>query len=273
MNRLFGLVVILMGFSLVGCNPAKKTTQENRVVGNKKVSYILEQVQNNESSYPKYLSFKANSELVTPEKTVSFKISVRMATDSAIWMSITGYGVEVIRVLATPDSLKYFNRQDKKFYIGNYSFISDKMGVGFTFYDLQSLVLGHSFGLDNLDKINKTNSKSGYVLSSVNKGKLKRYTKGKLDIPEDVEVVFSNWINPDTYQVEKVSMLDLETQNQASIQYLTFENLSQYTLLSSFKMDIIADKKLVVNSKFSKFQVDKPLRFPFKISSKYEQIK
>lgn len=267
------LFVFVLTFGLVGCNATKKTSRsEARVVGNKKTQFILSQIEKNEANKPKSLSFKSATEVKTDDKTTTFKASVRMVPDSVIWMSITAYSYEVARIIATPDTIKYVSRTDKKFYVGNYDFIESKMGVSFSFDDLQSLLLAHSFGLENPENINKRNSKNSYVLSSINKRKLKRMQKGKELYPEDVEVLYVNWVNPENFQVEKVSLTDVNTQNSASIQYLTFENLAQYVVLSSFKMDIIAKKKIEITSTFSKFTVDVPLKFPFKISSKYEQI-
>ena len=266
-------LIFLISFGISGCKSTKDSgRKEARKVGNKKTQFILSEIAKNESNGPKTLSFRANTEVKNAGKNTSFKTSVRMVQDSVIWMSITAYSYEVARVIATPDSIKYVSRTDKKYYVGGYEFIENKLGVGFSFYDLQSLILAHSFGLENPENINKRNSKNSYVLSSIKKRKLKKMQKGKELYPDDMEVLYTNWVNPETFQVEKVSLIDVSSQNQASIQYLTFENLEQYVVLSSFKMDIIAKEKIEISSTFSKFQVDEPLRFPFKISSKYEQI-
>ena len=263
-------LIFIVGF--MSCKSSKTSGKETREVGNKKTNFIVSQIQKNESTYPKSLSFKAATELVTHDKTTTFKASVRMVTDSVIWMSITAYSYEVARILATPDSVKYFSRTDKKYYIGNYDFIEKKMGVQFDFFDLQSLILAHSFGLDEIEKIRRSNSKRSYVLSSIRKGKLKKMEKrGVFD--DEFEIVYTNWVNPETYKVERVEMWDMNTQNKASIQYSAFENIEQYVVLSAFKMNIIAEKNSEISSKFTKITVNEPLKFPFKISSKYEQVK
>jgi len=271
LSRFFTLSLVAV-FVFTGCKSSKNSSTEARNVGNKKTNYIVEQIQKNESIYPKSLSFKGASEMKTGEKTTSFKTTVRMVTDSVIWMSITAYSYEVARIIATPDTVKYISRTDKKYFIGNYDFIEKKMGVAFDFFDLQSLILGRSFGLDEIEKIRRSNSKRSYVLSSVRKGQLKKIEKrGVFD--DEFEIVYTNWINPENYQVERVEMWDMNTQNKASIQYSAFENIEQYVVLSAFKMNIIAEESSELISHFSKIEVNEPLKFPFKISSKYEQIK
>jgi len=263
-------LVLIVGFT--GCKSTKNTGTQTRVVGNKKTNLIVSQILENEKVVPKTLSFKAPTEMVTGDKTTSFKASVRMVTDSVIWISITAYSYEVARILATPDSVKYFSRTDKKYYVGDYGFIEEKMGVKFNFFDLQSLILARSFGLEEMEKIRRSNSKSSYVLSSIKKGKLKKMEKrGVFD--DEFEIVYTNWVDPESLRVERVEMWDMNSQNKASIQYSAFENIEQYVVLSAFKMNIIAGKSTEITSNFSKITVNEPLKFPFKISSKYERIK
>ena len=273
MSTRFYCIIIILSFSLIGCKSSKNAGAEERNVGNKKTNFIVDQVIKNESQYPKSLSFKAATEMKSAEKTTTFKTSVRMVTDSVIWMSISAYSYEVARIVATPDTVKYISRRDKNFYVGSYDFIALKLGVQFDFYDLQSLILARSFGLRSMDKIKRSNSKKNYVLSTVKKERriAPENQEGVWD--DEFELMYTNWINPESYKVERIEMRDLETQNNASIQYLTFENIGNYSVLSAFKMNIIADKESTISSKFSKIVVDSPLKFPFKISAKYEQIK
>jgi len=274
MRQVLGLMLMMMVL-VSGCKSSKNTGDARaRRVGNKKVSYIVQEVKKREELAPKSLSFKASTEVKTGEKNTSFKTSVRMVKDSVIWMSITAYSYEVARIIATPDSLKYVSRTEKKYYMGNYDFINQKLGVKFGFEDIQSLLLARSFGLDEPESITRRNTKKNYVLSSLNQQKIKRIQKGKnVTIEDDIEVLYTNWINPENFQVEKVSLLDVSSQNSASIQYLTFENIAGFDILSAFNMHIIAKGDIEIHSELSRFHVNETLKFPFKISSKYEQIK
>jgi hypothetical protein len=265
------IIVLALIFGLTGCKSIKDTTgKSNGKVANNKTQFVVEQVLKNDSIFPRTLSFKANTEVKTSAKTTTFKASVRMVADSVIWMSITAYSYEVARIFATPDTIKYVSRTDKKFFIGGYEFIEQKMGVSFTFNDLQSLILAQSFGL-NEGEVKKRNAKKSYVLSSLRVREGNPLTANS-DFPIDNEVMCSNWVNPENYQVERIDLLDVATQHSASIQYLSFEKITNLMVLSSFKMNIIAKTSTEINSQFSKFSVNESLSFPFKISSKYEAI-
>ncbi len=271
MKNFLGILTVFL--FVVGCRSTKNTTESGGgKVGSKKVVEIVSQISELESSSPKYLSFKADAQIKTEEKNQSVKASIRMVKDSAIWISITSFKYEAIRILATPDSLKYLDRTNKKFYVGDYAFIQSKVGVELGYKEIQSLLYGHSFGLGQAASISKRNDKNHYVLSTLNKREARNVAKDKEWMSEDVEVLFSNWINPESFKTEKVNIKDLGSENNASIQYLTFENISNQLLLSSFKMDIIAKTNTSVDVKMNKISVEGPLKFPFNISSKYEQI-
>jgi hypothetical protein len=256
-----------------GCKPSKNTTQsKGGKVGSKKVIEIVENIGVAEANAPHYLSFKADATIKTVESTQSVKVSARIVKDSAIWLSITAFKYEAFRILATPDSIKFLNRKGKEFYAGDYGFVQAKMGVELGFKEIQALLYGHSFGLEEAESISKRNDKNHYVLSTLTKKAAKNVEKGKEWQTDDVEVLFTNWINPENFKTEKVNMTDINTQNNASIQYVTFDNISNYLLLSSFKMNIIAKTSMDVEVKMNKLAVEGPLKFPFHISSKYVQI-
>ena len=266
-------ITLLLSISIIGCKSSKNTTtSDGGKVGSKKVVEILSNIQEKESQSPKFLAFKADAVIKTEEKSTSVKASIRMVKDSAIWISITSFKYEAVRILATPDSIKYLSRTEKKYYVGGYDFIQTKLGVDFGFDEIQALLLAQSFGLKEAQSVSKRNDRKHYVLSALNKKEAKNIPEGMEWQTPDVEVLYSNWVNPETFQIEKVNLQDVNTQHNASIQYLTFENISDYLLLSSFSMNIIAKTSTDVSVSMHKFSVEGPLKFPFQISSKYEQI-
>ncbi|MGB0391228.1 MAG: DUF4292 domain-containing protein [Salibacteraceae bacterium] len=272
MKKVF-LILFVLSTAITGCKSSQKANQnKGGKVGSKKVVEIVENITSEEAKVPKFLSFKADASINMDKTNQSVKLSVRMVKDSAIWISITSFKYEAIRILATPDSIKFLNRKEKKYYSGDYSFVQNKMGVELGFNEVQSLLYGHSFGLKKAESISKRNDKNHYVLSTLSKREAKNVEKGKEWQTDDVEVLFTNWINPENFKTEKVNMKDINTENNASIQYLTFENISNFLLLSSFKMNIIAKTNTDVEVKMNKFNVEGPLKFPFKISSKYVPI-
>ncbi len=273
--KIWALAVMATLF-IPGCKEGQKAIDGKGTLVNKRLAEVLANIEKRESNLPHYISFKSATEIIEGEKTTSFKASVRMVPDSVIWISISAYKYEVARILATPDSLKFFIRTEKKYYRGDYEYIAKKLNVDFSFDDIQALLLGHSIGLNEIEKIRLRTSKKEYILSSIgNKHKLKKLAENpeavKVD-PGKGELLFSNWINPDDFSVFRALIVDLQDSKRVLIENNDFENFDGLYLPTSIKMDIIAEKETVIKSQYSKIHVDRELKFPYKVSEKYEPL-
>ena len=107
----------------------------------------------------------------------------RIKKDSIIWVSIRPLlGIELARVVLTPDSVKFTNKLNSTYYSGDYEFISNKFKVDFDFYKIQALLTNELFFYpedpDSLFKIRefKSTIDSGcYCIQSINDRKVDRY--------------------------------------------------------------------------------------------------
>lgn len=72
-------------------------------------------------------------------------IQIRMIKDEAIWMSATALlGLEVGRVLLTPDSIRIINRMESTYYNDTYHEGSKWLGEELDFVNLQRLIVGNA---------------------------------------------------------------------------------------------------------------------------------
>jgi hypothetical protein len=257
-----------------GCKSAQKAGTDKRrdTRLNRSEETHLEYLSQKESTYPHSISFKDNAKYVNADKSTSMKANVRMVTDSAIWMSISGYGYEAVRILATPDSLKFIDKLEKKYYEGDYSFFESKLGVRLQFSDLQSVLLGHSLGLRDDVYFSRGTNRHKIVVNSMKP--LKYVLKDEAGTKHDtvIDVLFTNWIDPQSYDVEHIEVLNMLDQSKVEIFYTGFEKFDSISVLSGLKMKIGADSQGEVNADFSKIEINSKVDFPFKISEKYEPI-
>lgn len=265
------IIISIVVFTFVSCASKRKVDSNGAFASNKKVETILDSLIVTEANIPKTLTFKSNVSFNAEGKNTSLKTYVRMVPDSAIWISISAYSIEVARILAMPDSLSFLSKTDKKYYTGNYDFIFNKLGVKLGFVELQAVLLGHSIGAIGEAQIQKRNDKEFYVLSTHKKSQIKRLVNGKA-VNTEGEIAYSNWVNSNTYQIEKVAMVDMSNQNSAHIHYASFEKNGPYHILKQLQMHIIAGKEITVEANNSKVIINQPTRMPFKISSKYEKM-
>lgn len=139
------IVVLLCVFLFLACK-AKKNTVESavaprEVVENLKVKDIVTQ---HELAFPDFSTLSGSAVLSfskgeTTETLPSF--SFRMEKDKAIWFSAP---LGVAKALITPDKVSFYNRMDNSHFEGDFSYVSDLLGVDVDFISLQNILLGQS---------------------------------------------------------------------------------------------------------------------------------
>ena len=98
-----------------------------------------------------WIGFKLDTEINVEGKSDSFTMNVRMARDSAIWISLSpALGLELARVLLLPDSVKVISKVplNKFVFEGNYKQLEKSLGIPFDFYTFQDLLSGKPLGLN-----------------------------------------------------------------------------------------------------------------------------
>ncbi|HET9503425.1 MAG TPA: DUF4292 domain-containing protein [Hymenobacter sp.] len=89
-----------------------------------------------------YLSGKGKVHFThgSTDQTANFNLRVRR--DSAIWLSGSLIGIEGVRALLTPDSVRVVNRLQKSYFAGDYAYLSQLLGVPVSYQQMQAILLG-----------------------------------------------------------------------------------------------------------------------------------
>ncbi|MBC7486806.1 MAG: DUF4292 domain-containing protein [Cytophagaceae bacterium] len=90
-----------------------------------------------------YLVIKSKISFKSQGNSTNLTANIRIKKDSLIWLSITpGMGIEVVRAIITPDSVKVINRLDNKYDAYSISYIKQTLGINLNYYNLQNLLVG-----------------------------------------------------------------------------------------------------------------------------------
>ena len=93
----------------------------------------------------KTLSAKAKIDFKLNNSSNGANLNLRIRNDEVIWMSITAIaGIEVARVMVTPDSIKVYNRLQGEYLAKPFSFISQYSNRKVDFKTLRNLIIGNS---------------------------------------------------------------------------------------------------------------------------------
>lgn len=255
---------------LVGCG-STEGLKDSVKPDNRKTGQIIANVFEHEFE-PEYLSFRGGTTIRKGEMTNSFKATIRMKRDSVIWISVTAYGYEAFRLLAREDSLFLINRTEKTYFEGDFDFLTNQTGVELDFGLLQSILLGNSIGFEEAEKVKRTNAKDFYMLSSLNRHQIKRVMEKDKEVRKFDEVVYSHWVDPETYRIAQLAALDLSRNKTVRFEYSEFESFEGKLLATQIDGYFEGSEPIHMKSEYSRVSIEDELSFPFKIPSKYVEM-
>jgi hypothetical protein len=220
-----------------------------------------------------WMNAKASVISIQDEKEISFNISLRYKKDSVIWISISPLlGIEVARVMVTPDSVKFMDRLHSKYEVNTFESISKLLQIKVNFETLQSLLIGNLFAYrKNENRFNSVYSEDKYyILSSLNKNKLKRSLE---EIDPNKPIIQDIYVDDTTYRINRMRVEDQKINKKLETTYSDFRETSGglFPYLSITKVS--AEKNLEIKIEYTKVSVGEPQEFPFNIPKSYERTR
>lgn len=233
--------------------------------------YLFSQLKDHELRFETFSS-KFSVHYAQGNKKISFNGHIRIQKDSTIWVSISPIlGIEMARIMITPDSVKVINRANKTYYEENFNFVTDYLNSAMDFDMMQAFLMGNDFTF--YEKGNWKTSLDGnyYKLVTANRRKLKKYVENseKINIP-----IQNTWLDPFTFKIMKVMVKEINRQHSKKLTatYDNFFVVDQQMMPLHIEFEIKAEDKMNIYIDYSRVALDKELRFPFGISSKYKKI-
>ena len=145
-------IFLLSFFILSSCsllyNASKENNNSNRKFTPKK---SIRNANNNFNSI-EYIQAKAKVSFRDNNKIKSNTITMRISADEKIWINAS---LGAARILIDSDSVKYYNKIEKNYFISDINYINDKIGFDLNFEIFQNLILGiliHKFDPSSLYK-------------------------------------------------------------------------------------------------------------------------
>lgn len=295
------IVLVAIGALLLSaCGNNKNTVETREPLKGRTSGFLLKRQERNEFNFD-WVGMKVDASVKTLGETQDFKANIRMKKDSAIWISISpALGIEVLRVLVTPDSVKYLSKipDNKYYYIGGFEGLSAAIKLDMDFRMLQDLLLGNAIGLDREEgKFRSEIDDYNYLLVSKYKRKVRRVVgiDDRRLQPEDTIVVNPNdpryqrtmrrnededliitryWLEPENFRLVKSIFNDLTNQRTVEINYSNFaqEELQFYPKECTIKTKT-ADSDQEINFEILRLATDKTYEFPFEIPEGMERKK
>jgi Domain of unknown function (DUF4292) len=181
---------------------------------------------------------------------------VRLEKDKRIWISVnaTLLGIEVFRVLITPDSAKVLNKVDKVYQLRSISYLQEISHLPFDFNVLQSVILGNPIFLDSNILYYRKDIQGISILS------IGSVFRNSLTLNSDYSIKHS-----------KLDDVDPLKTRSCDITYGQYEK-KDTILFSTYRQIAVAETtRLDVEMSFNRYSFNDNLEFPFSIPKNYKR--
>jgi hypothetical protein len=268
MNKYFPknlIAVVFLLFALIsleGCKIKKHTVKEEAKVFETPED-IFAELNHNTAEF-EWFSTRFSGNVIWGGRNQSIGGAIRIRKDSAIYISVTpALGIEVVRLIISPDSVKYVNRLENNYYVGDNSFINKMLGTNLDFFMLQSLLTGNDF----------PHFETTYFIMSIEREMVKLSNQHRRKIGNPSVVLSQNiFIETNNFKIRKNNISDNSGKN-ISAAYgdwaLIEDQLFPTTVELVFK-DKSTHAELFL--KLNKMDINLPQNMSFRIPPRYEEI-
>lgn len=272
-NRFFALSLLV--FSIVtffsSCTGSRKAVREP--IKEQGAEFLMNKLKEHELKFQQ-LSAKFNVTYEVDNKKTNVSGNLRIDRDSIIWISITPVlGIEAVRFMLTPDSIKYINRLNNTYFLRDFVYINQLLNKTLDYDMAQAFLIGNDFSLYDSNSFKASVESQEYKLNTVNRRKLRRYVRRSED---DISIpIQSIWLDPVNFKISKVLLKEAERDSRKfEAQYAEFAEVDGKLIPTSLDFKVETDKqKIRIEITYSKIQLDQEQTYPFRVPESYSEIK
>lgn len=260
----------LSSLVLTSCNPRKKIMKVP--IREEGAAYLIKKLDEHELLF-EWFTAKFSAEYKNEDQKNSFSGQIRIRKDSLIWLSFSPvFGIELFRMEITQDSVKFINRINHTYFIGDYDYVNNFLHSNIDFDILQSFLIGNDLSFYENSSFKASVDNEEYKLSTAARRKLKKFVHNS---QEKLRILIQNlWIDPLTFKITKANVKEIQKPNmKLEANYSDFEEIEHQLFPKRISFDISANNDIRVSVSFSKISVEGRQIFTFKIPPGYRQIK
>ena len=293
---MLGLIAALQ--LLPGCKSVKPVAKEIDYF--RKPEMVIRNVKDSALQF-KALTLKASISIQGDDQKTSFKASMRMSRDSAIWASITFLGIAGAKAIITDDSVKMINYKDRNYVSTDFQNIVDLFNSNLiNLKNLQAILLGNLVDVEDYQKLHLSVEEEQYVISTLSdrkaskdwiEKKLEKMDK-KLEKQEEKDTEKARerierkyerrpdkfdglemdiWVDPETNKINKLTVSDHLLEGNLTAHYSDFNHTPAGTMPFKTRLEIRASKNIDIEIVYSKVTIQDEVSMPFSIPEKYER--
>ncbi|MEJ2593551.1 MAG: DUF4292 domain-containing protein [bacterium] len=264
------LVVLALILLLTGCKSTRSTLK--KPIKEYGFDYLYAKMLENQFNF-NFLSAKFSLTYYEDKGKTDLRGQLRMKNDSITWISFSpALGIEAARLNLTDDSIKFINRLNKKYFMGEYDLIDSLLNTTIDFSILQAMIVGNDITSYDVNKFKASIDGGLYRITIQERRKIKKSLKNTED---DARVLVQNiWLNPEDFRIRQVELKELNDgdNKKLDVVYKNYFPVGDQMFPEEMFISITSQKSILIEVKFLKVELDEEMQFPFRVPGKYEKL-
>lgn len=233
--------------------------------------YLFKKLKERELQFSTF-SARFSADYKNGNQKYAFSGQIRIQKDTLIWLSLSVMGLEGMRLMISQDSIKYINRLNDTYFIGDWYDLNQFLHTNIEYDILQSFLTGNDISFYEEGKFKASIDKDEYKLSASARQKMKKYIRNQ----EETRNIFIQniWLNPQTFKITRADVKEIRKDNiKLDATYSSFESIGNQLFPREMLYLIMAENHIFVDVKFSRISIDEEMKFPFKIPSDFTPLR
>lgn len=248
------LILILLTTIFVNCKSAKSLTSVGSIKESMTAKQLIKENQKQTANF-KTLQAKVKIDFIDGDKSNGLSVTFRMEKDKVIWLSAP---LGAARAMITPEKVSFYNKLDNEYFDGDYSLLSELLGMELDFNKVQNLLLGEMiFDLKD-ESFTVSNNEVSYILQPANQKSI-------------FEIFYL--LNPGHFKLDSQQLTQSLQKRFLQIDYKTYQLVNKQIVPEVINIVAVEDNSEVkIDLEFKSVALNEEVRFPFEIPSGYKKI-
>lgn len=262
--------VVCVSMLLWQCRAKKPLVVESpnqELLSKQKADTIVSQVLANNFEFID-LKAKVKTKFKSREKqNITLGTFVKIIKDSVIHATISKATFPVVIAIITPDSLKFINKIDQKYFIGDFDFIQGMLKTEIDFYEIQDLLVGNPVKLRRSDSHYLIEEEKQVFLSSKSKSALEKL---KLNKEPSAEWLVKYWVN-ELYKTGRTLVENDSAQTTIEIIQEDYNKVDGQLFPNRTQAQIVTPKDSIsIQLNYQRVKINSGVDFEFAIPDHYK---
>lgn len=246
-------LILIIG-SFIGCRSAKSLTATGSIKENMPAKQIIKENQKQTADF-KTLQAKVKIDYTEGDKSNGVSVNLRIEKDKVIWLSAP---LGVARAMITPEKVRYYNKLEDEYFDGDYSLLSELLGIELDFNKVQNILMGEALFNLSKDTYVASNNDVSYVLQ-----------------PENQQAVFEIFylFNPGHFKLDSQQLAQFNEKRLLQVDYKAYQLVDKEIVPEIINIVAVENtSEIKIDLEYKSVSINEDVRFPFEIPSGYKEI-